>query len=80
MFAFRKGRSMNRVMIRDAVAGPYPPSLAGQMHNALEIILAAVEALGDSRQDIYRTRNYIFTAPIITTSDLRPPTSDLAGE
>jgi enamine deaminase RidA (YjgF/YER057c/UK114 family) len=39
--------------------GSCPPKAADQMRQALEIIVAAIEALGGRRSDIIRTRMYV---------------------
>lgn len=39
--------------------GSYPKGPAAQMRRSLEIVIAAVEALGGRRQDIIRTRIYV---------------------
>jgi enamine deaminase RidA (YjgF/YER057c/UK114 family) len=39
--------------------GTCPPTAAGQMRQALEIVIASIEALGASRHDILRTRIYV---------------------
>ncbi len=39
--------------------GSCPPTAAEQMRQALEIVIAAVEALGGGRSDIFRTRIYV---------------------
>ncbi len=39
--------------------GTCPPTAAEQMRQALEIVIASIEALGASRQDILRTRIYV---------------------
>ena len=39
--------------------GSYPQGAAAQMRRSLEIVIAAVEALGGRRQDILRTRIYV---------------------
>lgn len=39
--------------------GTCPPDAAAQMNNALQIVVAAIEALGGRRTDIIRTRIYV---------------------
>ncbi|HYK88964.1 MAG TPA: RidA family protein [Acidobacteriota bacterium] len=39
--------------------GSCPPTAAAQMRQALAIVIAAVEALGAARTDIFRTRMYV---------------------
>jgi enamine deaminase RidA (YjgF/YER057c/UK114 family) len=42
--------------------GTYPPSLAAQTRRALEIVRAALEALGGRIEDVVRTRMYVVDA------------------
>jgi enamine deaminase RidA (YjgF/YER057c/UK114 family) len=42
--------------------GSYPPSLAVQTRRALEIVRAALEALGGRIEDVVRTRMYVVDA------------------
>ncbi len=39
--------------------GTFAPTIAGQTRRALEIVLAAVEALGGKASDVIRTRMYL---------------------
>ena len=57
------------VRVRDAIFvtgtvgveadGSYAPTLAAQARRALTIVLAAIEALGGTREDVVRTRIYV---------------------
>ena len=57
------------VRVRDAISvtgtvgveadGSYAPTLAAQARRALTIVVAAIEALGGSREDVVRTRVYV---------------------
>ncbi len=59
----RAVRSGNWIAVTGTIGlrpdGTCPPSAAEQMRLALEIVCAAVEALGGRRSDILRTRIYV---------------------
>lgn len=58
--------------------GRYPPTLAGQTERSLEIIVAAIEALGGRKEHVVRTR--IYTTQIEKWEEIAGVHGKLFGE
>ena len=60
---YRAVRSGNIIAVTGTVGinanGTYPPALADQTRRSLEIIRAAIEALGGRMEDVIRTRIFV---------------------
>lgn len=78
----RAVRSGNTIAVSGTVGvgadGRYSPSIEAQTRRSLEVIIAAVEALGGKREHIVRTR--IYTTRIKDWTDIAKAHGELFGE